>query len=315
MNVEDIKKITVLGQGTMGPDIALAFALHGFEVTCVDLIEGQLVLASEKIAWNCSQLVEEAVLDYNEVEEIKSRITFTVDDERAISEADFVMESIPEHMEIKQTVFARCDALCPTNVIIASTTSSMSIKAIAARMTHPERAVTAHFTIPAHLIPLVEVVCGENTSLSTREVIVALLRKAGKYPVLCKDSPGFLHNFLQAALVAASLELLEKGIASAQEIDAVVNHGFGLRLATVGPMRFLDMCGLDTAQKVQQYLFSVTGQPVYRPSRVIEEMLERGELGVKSGKGFYRYETRNSQEFWDRTNRAIIRGLKAAGRW
>jgi 3-hydroxybutyryl-CoA dehydrogenase len=191
----------------------------------------------------------------------------------------------------------------------------MSINAIATNMRYPERAVTTHFTIPAHLSPLVEVVFGEKTSPSTKAVIPALLNKVGKHPVICKDTSGFLHNYLQAALVSASLELLEKGIASAEEIDAVVNYGFGLRLATVGPIRFLDMCGLDTVQKVQEYLFSVTRQPVYKPSGAIDEKLARGQLGVKSGKGFYEYETRNSQEFWDRTNRAIIRSLQATGKW
>jgi len=313
MAIEKIKKITVLGQGNMGPDIALAFALRGFEVTCVDLLEGQLELASQRISWNCLHLVEEGVLEEYEAEVVKSRVTFSTHDEPALAGADFVMESVPENMEIKQELFARCDALCPAHVIIASGTSAMSINAIAGAMRYPERAVTAHFTIPAHLSPLVEVVFGEKTSQSTREVILALLKKVGKRPVICKDTPGFLHNYLQAALVSASLELLEKGVASAEEIDAVVNYGFGLRLATVGPMRFLDMCGLDTVQKVQQHLFSVTRQPVYKPFGAIDEKLQRGDLGVKTGKGFYEYQTRNSQEFWDRTNRAIIRNLKAAG--
>jgi 3-hydroxyacyl-CoA dehydrogenase len=315
MAIGKIKKITVLGQGNMGPDIALAFALQGFEVTCVDPIERQLKLASERIAQNCRQLVEEDALEQDKAVEIKSRVAFTIQDEPAIAGADFVMESTPEQIEIKQAVFAHCDALCPAHVIIASGTSSMSIAAISAKMNHPERAVIAHFTIPAHLSPLVEVVLDEKTSQSTREGLLALLNKVGKHAVLCKDTPGFLHNYLQAALVGASLELLEKGIASADEIDAVVNDGFGLRLAAVGPIRFLDMCGLDTVRKVQQYLYSVTRQPVYKSSGLIEEMVQRGELGVKSGKGFYEYATRNSQEFWDRTNRAIIRGLKAAGKW
>ncbi len=315
MDIEKVKKITVLGQGNMGPDIALAFALQGFEVTCVDLLEGQLELASKRIAWNCRQFVEEAVLDQHEAGEIQSRFAFTTQDEPAIAGADFVMESVPEQMEIKQTVFALCDALCSAHVIIASSTSSMSINSIAAKMNYPDRAVTAHFTIPAHLSPLVEVVLGEKTSQLTRDSIFVLLNKAGKYPVLCKDTPGFLHNFLQAALVGASLELLEKGIASAEEIDAVVNYGFGLRLATVGPIRFLDMAGLDTVRKVREHLFSVTREPVYKSYRIIEEMLERGQLGVKSGKGFYEYETRNSQEFWDWANRALIRSLRATGKW
>ena len=182
MDIENIKKIAVLGQGTMGPDIALAFAMYGFEVTCIDPLQSQLELASKRIARNCRLLIQEGVIDQHKARDVQSMVTFNTQGERAIALADFVIESVPEQIEIKQTVFSHCDAICPAHVIIASGTSSMSIDSIAANMKHPERAAVAHFTIPAHLSPLVEVVLGEKASRSTRDVIFGLLEESRKTP-------------------------------------------------------------------------------------------------------------------------------------
>jgi 3-hydroxybutyryl-CoA dehydrogenase len=138
-----------------------------------------------------------------------------------------------------------------------------------------------------------------------------VLKKIGKHPVFCKDTPGFIHNYLQHGLIKAALELLENQAASPEDIDRVVRNGFGLRLASVGPIQFLDMCGLDTVNNVSKYLYKTTGNPTYKPFKAIEEKISQGDLGVKTGKGFFEYETAGSTEFWQRTNREIIRILKA----
>ena len=158
---ESIQRVTVIGQGVMGPDIALSIALSGCYVTGVDILEEQLEKAAKKTELNCRQMIEGGILTEEKANEAQHRITRTLEWETAVANADFVMEDVPEDMTAKQDVFARCDGLCSPEVIIASNTSSMSITQIAEKMSHPERAVTAHWTIPAHLSPLVEVVAGE----------------------------------------------------------------------------------------------------------------------------------------------------------
>jgi len=309
--LESIKRVTVLGQGVMGPDIALSFALCGYEVTGVDILEEPLERAAKKTSLNCQQMVEGGILTEREIVNAQDRITRTLEWEGSVSSADFIMEAVPEDMEAKQDVFSRCDAICSKDIIIASNTSSMSITQISAKMKQPERAITAHWTIPAHLSPMVEIVCGEKTSAETKGLAFELLKVAGKHPVFCKDTPGFIHNFLQFALINAALELVEKRVALPEDIDSVVRNGFGLRLASVGPIQFLDMCGLDTVHNVLKYLHEITRNPGYKPPEVIREKVNKGELGVKTGKGFYNYEMPGSNEFWERTNKGIIRMLKS----
>ena len=142
-------------------------------------------------------------------------------------------------------------------------------------------------------------------------MIFELLKTVGKHPVLCKDSPGFIHNYLQFALINAALTLIKQEVASPEDINSVVRNGFGLRLASVGPIQFLDMCGLDTVQNVLKYLHETTGNAGYEPPNIIKEKVDKGELGVKTGKGFYNYEKPGSDDFWEQTNRKIIKTLKA----
>ena len=310
-SLESIKRVTVLGQGVMGPDIALCFALSGYEVTGVDILEKPLDRAAHKTSLNCRQMVEGGILTEEEAKKVQDRITRTLGWEGSVSTADFIMEAVPEDMETKQDVFSRCDALCSKDIIIASNTSSMSITQIASKMKQSERAITAHWTIPAHLSPMVEIVCGEKTSAETKGLAFELLKATGKHPVFCKDTPGFIHNFLQFALINAALALIEKRIALPEDIDSVVRNGFGLRLASVGPIQFLDMCGLDTVHNVLKYLHEITRDPGYKPPEVIQEKVNKGELGVKTGKGFYSYEMPGSNEFWVQTNKGIIRTLKS----
>ena len=311
MNVEEVRKITVLGQGVMGPDIALCFAVAGYNVTGVDILEEPIEHAAKKTLLNCQQMVEEGILTEQEAINAQDRITRTLEWEGSVSNADFIMEAVPENMETKQDVFWRCDALCSKDIIIASNTSSMSITQISAKMKQPERAITAHWTIPAHLSPMVEIVCGEKTSAETKGLALELLKATGKHPVFCKDTPGFIHNFLQFALINAALELVEQKVALPEDIDSVVRNGFGLRLASVGPIQFLDMCGLDTVHNVLKYLHEITKNPVYKTPEVLREKVIKDELGVKTGKGFYNYEMPGSNEFWERTNKGIIRTLKS----
>ena len=314
MQLREISRITVLGIGVMGPDISLGFALAGYQVTGVDIKESAVEAAYRKLEENLKQMVEGEFISQSQAEKTKSRVHFTLSWEPSVASADFVTEAVPEVMETKQEVFRRCDDLCRPEVVVASNTSSMSISEIASGMRYPQRAITTHWTIPAHLSPMVEVIRGEKTAIETERLTLTLLGQIGKRPVPCKDSPGFIHNYIQFALVKAALDLFDRGIASAEDIDGVVRNGFGLRISSVGPFQFIDMCGLDTILKIQEYMHEKTCDPMYQPSQTIREKVTNGSLGVKSGAGFYRYDQGKSDEFWKVTNRNIIRVLKALGK-
>ncbi|MCK4821429.1 3-hydroxyacyl-CoA dehydrogenase family protein, partial [bacterium] len=304
---ETIKKITVVGTGVMGPDISLGFAMAGYEVTGLDIEQAILGRAAQKIASNCRQMVEEGMITEDEAVKIQSRITLTLDWDGAVAGADYITEAVPEEMETKKEVFKRCGEICSEEVVVASNTSSMSITEIASEIRYPQRAISTHWTIPAHLSPMVEVICGEKTSTATKDFVLTLLKQVGKTPVACKNSPGFIHNYVQFAMVKAALNLLERQIATPEDIDTVIRNGFGLRLSSVGPIQFVDMCGLDTILNIQKYMYDMTKDSMYKPSRIVEESVERGDLGVKTGKGFYDYSEDDAEKLRERTNRTILK--------
>ena len=311
MNVPEIRKIAVIGTGVMGADIAFVFAMAGYDVTGVDVESATLDLAARKISVNCQQLIDEGIFSEREAEETKSRISLTLDWDEAVGNADYLTEAVAELMTLKKAVFKKCDQICRKDVVIASNTSSMSVTEFASEMKYPQRAISTHWIIPAHLSPIVEVVCGEETSTATKAIVFDLLTKIGKKPVPCKDSPGFIHNYVQFAMVKAALELAERQIAEPEDIDTVIKNGFGLRLSSVGPIQFVDMCGLDTILNIQKYMYGITKDPVYQPSESIEERVDKGDLGVKTGRGFYDYSENASEEFAERTNRGIMKVRKA----
>jgi 3-hydroxybutyryl-CoA dehydrogenase len=306
-----IQRVTILGQGVMGVDIALTFAIAGYDVTAVDLFETQLDKAAKRAEANCMQMVAGGLLDKDKAQRALQRINRSMDWDAAIAKADFIMEVIPENMAQKQALFSRCDKLCAPDVIIASNTSSMSITRIAEGMKHPQRAITAHWTIPGHLSPLVELVSGVRTAKATEAKAMTLFQEMGKHPVICKDTPGFIHNILQGALIGAAMGLMDAEIATAEEIDNVVKNGFGLRLPSVGPIQFMDMVGLDSIANVGEYLAEAFDDPNYRSHKRIRDKVQEGDLGVKTGKGFFEYQNADSNEFWEKVNAGIIRTLKA----
>jgi 3-hydroxybutyryl-CoA dehydrogenase len=306
-----IQRVTILGQGVMGVDIALTFAIAGYDVTAVDLFETQLDKAAKRAEANCMQMVAGGLLDKDRAQRALQRINRSMDWDAAIAKADFIMEVIPENMAQKKALFSRCDKLCAPDVIIASNTSSMSITRIAEGMEHPQRAITAHWTIPGHLSPLVELVSGVRTAKATEAKAMTLFQEMGKHPVICKDTPGFIHNILQGALIGAAMGLMDAKIATAEEIDNVVKNGFGLRLPSVGPIQFMDMVGLDSIANVGEYLAEAFDDPNYRSHKRIRDKVQEGDLGVKTGKGFFEYQNADSNEFWEKVNAGIIRTLKA----
>jgi 3-hydroxybutyryl-CoA dehydrogenase len=313
MKSDEVKAVTVVGMGTMGPDIALGFALGGYRVTGVDLDQAVLSRAINKIDADCEQMREWGLAQDSDLRRARQNIVVTLAWDEAVGTADYVMEAVPELLDVKKKVLKRVGDVSREEVVIASNTSTMDVTEIAADVRAPERVLGTHWFIPAHLMPPVEVIPGAKTTQSTIDVAFGVLRKANKLPVLCKNHPGFIHNYVQYAMVGAALQLVEKGIASPAEIDTVVENGFALRLSSTGPFKSMDMTGLDAAFNVFKYLYEHTGQAVYAPSSVLDQKIKNGQLGHKTGEGFFRYTPAQAETARTHTNKSVAAVKKVLG--
>lgn len=286
MRVDDIKNITIFGPGMMGSGIAQVFA--GCEDLSVTIFirEKFEYEGLDKIKANLSVLKEKEIITEEDIKGIFSRIKTTEDFEEAVKDADFVIECIPENMEMKQDLFARVEKYCKENTILATNTSVMSITEIAQKTNNKTRVIGTHFWNPPYLIPLVEVVKSNYTSDEVFDVTYDLLKKVNKKPVkVNKDVPGFLANRLQHALWREAISIVENGIADAATVDEAVKYGFGLRLPHLGPMENADMVGLDLTYSIHDYILKDL-ESSKEPSPILKEKFEKGELGFKTGLGF-----------------------------
>lgn len=289
MRVDDIKNITIFGPGMMGSGIAQVFA--GCEDLSITIFirEKFEYEGLDKIKANLSVLKEKEIITEEDIRGIFSRIKTTEDFEEAVKDADFVIECIPENMEMKQDLFARVEKYCKENTILATNTSVMSITEIAQKTNNKTRVIGTHFWNPPYLIPLVEVVKSEYTSDEIFDVTYDLLKKVNKKPVkVNKDVPGFLANRLQHALWREAISIVENGIADAATVDEAVKYGFGLRLPHLGPMENADMVGLDLTYSIHDYILKDL-ESSKEPSSILKEKFDAGELGFKTGLGFQRW--------------------------
>lgn len=279
------QKIAVIGSGLMGHALAHIFATAGHQVWLYDLSEELLAKAKLGIASNLDKMQQAGLLTAKQVLEIPELIHTTTDLAFAVQAADFVVEAVPENMELKQGIFKQLDELCKPEAILASNTSVMSITAIAAQAKNRHRIVGTHFWNPPHLIPLVEVVQAADTSLATVEFTMQLLRSVGKHPVHCKkDVPGFIANRMQHALWREALHIVETGIADAATVDEAVCLSFGLRLPQLGPLANADLVGLDLTLAIHEYIFPHLNHSQV-PSALLKAKNESGELGFKTKQG------------------------------
>ena len=249
-----------------------------------DLSQAQLDKAKEDIAANLTTAVSKSKLTEKEKESTLSKLTFTTDLNKLT--ADVVIEAIVERLEVKKELFKKLAEINPSTTILASNTSSLPITQIAAGITHPERVVGMHFFNPAHLMKLVEVISGAETSAEVTETMKALTIKIGKSLVIAKDSPGFIVNRVARHYYVESLKALEERLAPIESIDALMESA-GFRM---GPFRLMDALGHDVNYAVTASLFDAFHQdPKFRPSRIQQQKVDAGHLGKKSGKGFYNY--------------------------
>ncbi len=295
MTATDVKKAAVIGTGTMGPGIAQVLAQHGIDVRIYDIDHDKLKKARETLAGTLNLVHQEGLISEADVAGIQSRIKDASSLEEAVKEADMVLEVIPEVLELKTGLFAELDKVCDPATILATNTSGLSITAMAKAINRPERLVGMHWWNPPIIIPVIEIIRGKETDETVVQTVDALIRKINKIPVLVKkDVPGFLGNRLQYALMREAIALLNEGVASAEDIDTMIKAGIGFKFPVMGPLETIDMAGLDIYYRVSQYLNKDLDRS-QGPAPIVEEMVNKGDLGLKSGKGFYDYSGQDVQ--------------------
>ena len=288
MEVDDIRKVAVLGAGLLGHGIALVYAHGGYTVTLLDLEREALDRALIRIRQNLDLLVAKEATTSERAEAALANISTTTDLAEACADADFVTEAVPEVLDLKKEMFAKADELCPGRTILASNTSTQRITELASATARPDRVVGTHWMRSPYIRPLVEVIPGERTSEETVRTATALIERLGKVPVLAKDIPAFIVNRLQAGVIREALVLLEQGI-SKEDIDNAWKNQLGLNYCLAGPFEVMDGIGLDIMYMACHYLAAVFDDPAWQPTGALAELFEAGHYGLKTGKGFYDY--------------------------
>lgn len=287
MKVEDIKTICNLGTGTMGFGTALMFAKAGYAVKMYGRSEESIARGIKGITAALDTYLENGLIEEADKDVILGRITGVTTLEEAGADADFVIESVAEKLEVKQAVFAKLEKICPAHTIFATNTSGLSPSAIAEAVERKEKFVVAHFWNPPHLVPLVEVVPGKYTNQETVDITWQLMEKIGKKPVALKrEALGFIGNRLQMALLREALYIVEAGIATQEAVDTTIKYSLGRRLSTTGPLESADLGGLDIFYNISSYLLAdLCNETEISP--LLKEAMEKGTLGAKTGSGLY----------------------------
>jgi 3-hydroxybutyryl-CoA dehydrogenase len=285
-----IKKVAVIGAGTMGTGIAYVCAVKGYRVSLRDLNEDLIKRGMGKIREMIATGVNRGKLTPKEAEETIKRITGTTDVAEAVGDADLVIEAVFEDMDLKKKVFKELDETCPPHTILASNTSTLSITEIGSATKRPDKVVGLHFFNPPYTMKLVEVISGKQTSEETRKIASDFAVSLGKETVQVKDTPGFIVNRILGAALGEAIYLLEEGIASARDIDKAIVLGLNWPM---GPIALADFVGLDVVYHSGKSIADALGEDYIRkrlrPSKLLEEKVKAGHLGVKTRKGFYEY--------------------------
>lgn len=300
--------ISVVGAGKMGLSIAQFFAQNKKIVQLIDLNKEIAENAKENIVANLKHLENLNLLDENSTE-IINRISISSNLEDA-QKSEIVFEAVPENLEIKTSLFLSLEKICNEDTIFATNTSGISINLIAESLSYPERFLGTHFFMPAETIPLVEVVKGDKTKDDIAKNIVELLNSYGKKAVLIhKDIPGFIANRIQHAMAREAISLLESGVASAEDIDTVVKWSLGVRMVHTGPIEQRDFNGIDIHTDIASYLYQDLENRT-TPSPILLEKVEKGELGLKTNKGFYDWDEATKREKVQKKNDALLKIIK-----
>jgi len=286
MRVEEIRKIAVIGAGTMGAGIAQACAASGFQVSMRDIDPKFVDGGFRRIRDPLLKRVEKGKMSQAEVDAIVSKVHGTVDLEEALDGAQVVIEAVFEKMDVKRETYAEMDRIASPDVVFASNTSSLSITEMANVTKRADRVVGMHFFNPAPVMKLVEVIRGSETSDATVALVKALCVRLGKEPVEVKESPGFVVNRLLVPMMNEAFNLLQEGVASPEDIDKAMKLGTNMPM---GPFELADYTGLDIGLDVMEVLHRETGDPKFRPASLLRKYVRAGRLGRKTGRGVYDY--------------------------
>jgi 3-hydroxyacyl-CoA dehydrogenase len=302
MELDDIKRVMVVGAGTMGHSIAQVYAQSGFRVDLVDLKPEILEKAKERIKSNLVLLADYHRVTNEELPTIIDRINLSTDLESASKKADYVVEAVSENRDIKKALYSQLDEYCSNEIIFASNTSELNIFKVA-RVKNPERLIIQHWFRPPYIIPLVEIVPGKKTSPEIVDLSYNLLEKMGKTPIILKKfTNAFIVNKIQQAMNSAIFGLLLKGIATPEQIDLAVKTSFSLRLPVIGVVQNLDFVGLDVISDVLKNMGLELS--------IIKEKVDQGHYGVKTSKGLFDYSGRSEEEILRKKDEKYLKILK-----
>lgn len=280
-----IQRIAVIGAGQMGNGIAQVAACSGYDVVMIDIKEEFVANGITTIEKSLAKLVVKERMSQADSDAARARISTAID-RKFCSDADLVIEAVPEILSLKESIFSELDQICKPECILASNTSSISISKIAAATNRAERVIGMHFMNPVPLMELVEIINGESTSNETNAAVVEAAEGMGKIPLSTEDSPGFISNRILCPMLNEAILCLEEGIATKEAIDGIMK--LGMR-HPMGPLALADYIGLDTVLHIMDVLYDGFNTPKYKASSLLRQMVESGNLGRKSGQGFYSY--------------------------
>ena len=287
MNLQDIRKVTVIGSGTMGNGIAQVFASTGYDVTLVDIRQDFLDRAIATITKSFDRIVKKAVITEEDKSAALGRIKTSVDLDSA-KQSQLVIEAIIEDLPAKLDLWKKLDAVCPADTIFASNTSSLPITQLAAATKRADKFIGMHFMNPVPMMKLIELIRGIATSDATFALIKSLAEKLGKTPMEVNDYPGFIANRILMPMINEAIYAHMEGVGTVEAIDEVMKLGMG---HPMGPLTLADFIGLDVCLAILEVMHAGLGDPKYRPCPLLRKMVQAGYLGRKTGRGFYTYQS------------------------
>ncbi len=311
MPENDSQIVAVVGAGTMGPGVAAVVASHGLKVRLYDIKPEILERARNTVDTVYETLLAADFLTEDQVAQGNEGLEFALDLKEALEGVDFVIETIPEDLEVKQSFFRQAEQMVPKKTILASNTSGIPITKLAKACRHPGRVIGMHWSNPPHVIPVIEVIRGAKTEDATVAATRELIERLDMIPVdVLRDVPGFVENRILYAIMREALHLLDQEVASAEDIDAIVKWGVGYKLSVIGPLELLDVAGLDIYHSVASYL-NADLNASSEVSAIVRDKVAKGELGIKSGKGLFEYESDEIPALMQRRMRLLL-GAKRA---